>query len=203
MRTNRKCYIAMIAVFISLFVYACTRTEKPSVEANTSEKSEHAQGTESVYQSSARWDDQEGDTLKLSHLSGKIPVVAMVFTRCTFSCPKTVADLKAIEKLLPPDQKDKVVFVLVSFDSDKDHTLQLKAFFKEMQLNKNWMVLHGDPDDVRELSMLLDLKYNKQPNGDFTHSTGITVLDTKGVIAAQREGLGKDPNEIIKVIQSL
>lgn len=61
-----------------------------------------------------------------------------------------------------------MVFVLVSFDSDRDHTKELKEFAKEMKLGKNWLILHGNDEDVRELSMLLDVKYKKQPNGDFT-----------------------------------
>ncbi|WP_170827324.1 SCO family protein [Arcticibacter eurypsychrophilus] len=203
MKTKRTFYSARIALVISLFLQACTGSGNSSKQDSLSSQSVEEYSTESIYQTSAKWDNQEGDTLQLSQLSGKIPVVSMVFTRCTFSCPKTVADLKAIEDKLPPDKKDKVVFVLISFDSDRDHTKELKAFSKQMQLSKNWMVLHGNPDDVRELSMLLDVKYKKQPNGDFTHSPGITVLDTKGVVASQSEGLGKDPSDMVKVIQSL
>jgi len=203
MRTKPAFYTIMVVMLITFFLQACTETDNPSKKVSVFKESGQEYGSESIYQTSAKWDNQNGDTLELSQLSGKIPVVSMVFTRCTFSCPKTVADLKAIEDRLTPNQKDKVVFVLVSFDSDRDHTKELKAFFKEMKLNKNWMVLHGSSDDVRELSMLLDVKYKKQPNGDFTHSAGITVLDANGVIVAQREGLGKDPNEIIKVIQPL
>lgn len=203
METKCTFYSLTVFVLVSLFLQACIGTDTPSKQAGVSTESEQKYGLESIYQTTAKWDNQHGDTLKLSQLSGKIPVLSMVFTRCTFSCPKTVADLKAIEKKLPPDKKDKVIFVLISFDSDRDHTKELQAFSREMQLSKNWMVLHGNPDDVRELSMLLDVKYKKQPNGDFTHSAGITVLNTKGAIATQSEGLGKDPNDIIKVIQSL
>lgn len=200
---RRFFFYALAIVILNLALVACTDTDKSSKQVDVSTKNDGEYGSESIYQTNAQWDNQHGDTLKLSQLSGKIPVISMVFTRCTFSCPKTVADLKAIERKLSPDNKDKVVFVLVSFDSDRDHTKELKAFWREMQLNKNWMILHGNSDDVRELSMLLDVKYKMQPNGDFTHSAGITVLNTEGVIATQSEGLGNDPNDIIKVIESL
>ena len=46
--------------------------------------------------------------------------------------------------------------------------------------------------------MLLDVKYKKQPNGDFTHSSGITLLDTRGAIAAKVDGLGTDPKALLE-----
>jgi len=158
---------------------------------------------ESLYQTTGKWDDQYGDTITLTKLSGKIPILAMVFTRCTFACPRIVADLKAIEAKLPADRKDNVVFVLISFDSDRDHAEYLKAFVEKMKLGDNWLVLHGADQDVRELSMLLNVKYKKTLNGDFTHSSGISLLDTKGRLIKQREGLGLDPEDFIKAIKLL
>ena len=111
--------------------------------------------------------------------------------------------MKAIEKGLAENQKDQVVFVLVSFDSDRDHTTALKAFAKKMKLGKNWLILHGNEENVRELSMLLDVKYKKQLNGDFTHSMAISLLDKKGALAAQVDRLGADPQVILGKIKSL
>lgn len=158
---------------------------------------------ESLYQTRGKWDNQYGDTLELSKLSGKIPIISMVFTRCTFACPRIVEDMQTIEAKLPPDKKSKVVFVLISFDSDRDHTTALKDFTKHMKLTKNWIVLHGGKEDVLELSMLLNVKYKKILNGDFTHSSGISMLDTKGILVRQSEGLGKDPQEFIHAITRL
>jgi protein SCO1/2 len=179
---------------------------KPAVKGgNNTAKAVEAKeiDSESLYQLNSAWDDQNGDTITLSKLTGKIPVLAMIFTRCTFSCPRTIDDLKAIEKRLPADKKEKVVFVLVTFDSDRDHTKELKAFVKKMKLGTNWMILHGNEENVRELSMLLDVKYKKQPNGDFTHSTVISLLNTHGAIAAQTDRLGADPALMVGKIKSM
>jgi protein SCO1 len=158
---------------------------------------------ESLYQTGGKWDNQYGDTIRLSNLTGKIPVVSMVFTRCTFACPRIVADMRKIEKQVPKDKKDKVVFVLISFDTERDHTKELKDFAKQMNLGENWLVLHGNSEAVRELSMLLDVKYKRQPNGDFTHSSGITLLDTNGAIATKVEGLGTDPKALVDRIKTM
>ena len=158
---------------------------------------------ESIYQAEGKWDNQFGDTLRLADLKGKIPVVSMVFTRCTFACPRIVGDMQAIERQIPADKKDKVVFVLVSFDSERDHTTELKQFARQMKLGDNWQILHGDEESVRELSMLLDVRYKKQENGDFTHSSSMTLLDTSGAIAGRVEGLGSDPAPILEKIREI
>jgi len=196
--------IRLIIIVVTLFTVhlscgpAANEQDPKSVKSSASEPD-----AESLYQTTGNWDDQYGDTIKLAKLAGKIPILAMVFTRCTFACPRIVADMKAIETKLPAGKKDHVIFVLISFDSDRDHTEYLKGFAEKMKLGDNWLVLHGGDQDVRELSMLLNVKYKKTLNGDFTHSSGISLLDTKGRLIRQREGLAKDPEDFVKAIKLL
>ena len=42
--------------------------------------------------------------------------------------------MRKIEKQVPKDKKDEVVFVLVSFDAERDHTEELKKFAEQMNL---------------------------------------------------------------------
>lgn len=158
---------------------------------------------QSLYQSAGQWHNQHGDTLQLSALQGKIPVVAMVFTNCAYACSRIVADVQQIEKQIPADKKDQVVFVLVSFDSERDQPARLKAFASQMQLDDSWVLLHGNEQEVKELSLLLDVKYKKQPNGDFAHSNGITLLDTQGAIVTRIEGLGADARPLLEEMKRL
>lgn len=199
MRRVNFAYIVLLISITIVSIAGCTNAPKEQTEKTTFEEPE----SESIYLAEGKWDNQHGDTLQLADLKGKIPVVSMVFTRCTFACPRIVGDMQAIEKQIPDDKKDQVVFVLVSFDSERDNTPELKQFTRQMKLGDNWQVLHGDEESVRELSMLLDVKYKKQDNGDFTHSSSIALLDTEGAIATRVEGLGADPKPIIEKIRML
>lgn len=194
---------SFLIIAFSGFLSSCQPSAKQVNDAELAEQASQELDPESIYQTLGDWDNQYGDTIKLGSLTGKIPVVSMVFTGCTFACPRIVADMRNIEKKLPEDKKSDVVFVLVSFDSARDSTIKLKAFSQQMGLDEKWLVLHGDEDEVRELSMLLNFKYKQQPNGDFTHSSGITLLNRQGVVVHQTEGLGKAPEEILTKIQSL
>ncbi len=193
--------IAIIATMLGALPGSSCQQSGTTPGKAISESSEIQQ--ESIYLAEGKWDNQYGDTLKLADFRGKIPVVSMVFTKCTFACPRIVGDMQAIEKQIPADKKDRVVFVLVSFDSDRDHTAELKQFSRQMKLGDNWQVLHGDEESVRELSMLLDVKYKKQDNGDFSHSSSITLLNTEGAIAGRVDGLGSDPAPIVRKLGQL
>lgn len=190
---------------IFLFIFIISSTLLLSCKQETKSEVEVAQplDPESIYQLEGQWHTQNNDTIQLSQLEGKIPVVAMVFTNCGFACPRIVADLKIIEEQLPEEKEDEVVFVLVSFDTERDHPARLLEFAKEMKLNKNWMLLHGGEEEVRELSMVLDVQYKKQPDGNFAHSNNIILLDKKGVIVTQIEGLRTNSNPIVAEIKKL
>lgn len=159
--------------------------------------------SESLYQMDGKWTTQNGKTFQLSELKGKIPVVAMVFTSCTYACPKIIEDIQSVKRQVPADKKDQMVYVLISFDTERDTPERLKEYAANQQLDDQWILLHGDEDEVREMSMLLNVKYKKQPNGDFAHSNEVTLLDTEGTIAAQVEGLGKDQKPIVDKIKAL
>src|SRR5690606_32328154 len=117
---------------------------------------------ESIYQFNGEWHSQDGDTVTLESLRGKIPVIAMVFTYCEFACPRIIADIKKLHDQVPPGKEEEVIFVLVSFDTERDHPERLKEYADRMNLGDNWLLLHGNEDNVRMLSMLLDVKYQKQ-----------------------------------------
>src|SRR5471030_574036 len=74
----------------------------------------------SLYSLDATWTADVGKEVKLAALRGRPQVMALFFTSCEYSCPLIVKDMKAIEKGLPADTRDKVDFLLVSIDPDRD-----------------------------------------------------------------------------------
>ena len=56
---------------------------------------------------------------------------------------------------------------------------------------------------MRLLAAVLGIRYKKQLNGDFSHSSVITVLDSGGEIRHQQTGLRKAPDEVAAVINGL
>ncbi|WP_256013537.1 SCO family protein [Desertivirga xinjiangensis] len=193
-----KKIIACLLTLAFVAIYSCSGNK-----VDVGKEPGPALPPESVYNLETTWEDQNGDSLQLKELRGKIPVMSMIFTRCAFACPRIIADMKAVASQVPGDKKDKVVFVLVSFDSDHDNAARLKQFASQMQLDDQWVLLHGDPEQVRELSMILNIKYKKQPDGSFSHSNVLSVLGPDGVIEGQSEGLGVNPEMLTSKIEDL
>ncbi|WP_242920165.1 SCO family protein [Pontibacter liquoris] len=158
----------------------------------------------SLYNLTSDWTNQNNQKMKLEKLRGKAQLVAMIYTSCGYACPRTVADLKSIEQELGKYKIGDVGIVLVSMDPDRDTPAKLKAFAKANQLDtRTWTLLTSQPDDIQELAALLNVKYSKDLNGNFSHSNIITVLNAQGEIVHQQEGLGTAPTQTVKVIQGL
>jgi protein SCO1 len=156
--------------------------------------------SESIYQVTDTFQTQNDKKVALSSFEGKPTVVGMIFTHCTYACPRLTADIKNIEEQLKSDD-GKVNYLLVSFDSQRDLPEQLQKFANANQLDKNFSLLHGDENAVRTLSVLLNVQFEKDAQGNFSHSNVISVLDKKGVLVFQKEGLNADPTDIISTIK--
>ena len=196
MKTYKLLNVAALAGV--LLLAACK--DKNTVPEKTVNKSDSAVVNKrdglSIYQLDGKWVTQNNKTITLSDLKGKVQVIAMIFTHCRYACPKIVDDIQEIEAQIPVNMKGKVGYTLVTFDVDRDSVGQLKAFAKDEGLDSNWRLLRGDEEEVRELSMLLDVNYEKLENGDFNHTSVITILDENGVKIHRHEGLEMDAKEM-------
>ena len=192
---------------IAAFVFAgCSDAGNQSAFAGEPLKTDVAPvGTlsaESIYQLSDTFQTQDNKSVTLSSFEGKPTVMAMIFTHCTYACPRLTADIQNIEHSLK-DENGKVNFVLVSFDSDRDLPDTLKKYARSMGLDANWTLLHGSDDAVRTLSVLLNVQYLKDAQGNFSHSNIISVLDKDGLLRFQKEGLDADHSQTIASVRQL
>jgi protein SCO1/2 len=146
-------------------------------------------GNGSVYLLPGSWTDQHDHPVVLSDLKGKVQVVAMIFTHCGYACPRIVQDMKAIQQRLPASERKHVGFLLVSFDSERDDPAQLARYAAQQGLDDQWTLLHGDARQVRELSMLLNVRYQQAGDGGYVHSNSILILDAGGVVRRSLDGL--------------
>jgi len=196
----------LIYSLFTVVLFSCSNVNTQSAFTGEVQKSNTAPvgtlSSESIYQLTDTFQTQDNKTVTLSSFKGKPTVVAMIFTHCTYACPRLTADIKNIESKLK-DENGKVNFVLISFDADRDLPDTLKKYATSMGLDENWTLLHGDENVVRTLSVLLNVQFAKDAEGNFSHSNIISVLDKKGVLVFQKEGLGADAAETLNTIRQL
>jgi protein SCO1/2 len=157
----------------------------------------------SLYQVDSTWITDKGDSIKLAGFAGRPQVLTMFFSNCTYACPILANDMKKIEAALPAELRSSVQFSLVSFDADRDTPAALAKFRKSRAIPDSWTLLTAKPDDILELAMLLGIKFKKEPSSEFSHSNVITILDAKGQIVLQQNGLNNDPAEIASTLKRL
>ncbi|HAB19605.1 MAG TPA: SCO family protein [Verrucomicrobiota bacterium] len=155
----------------------------------------------SLYQLESVWTSDVGTRTRLGVFRGRPQIVALFFTHCEYACPILVSELKRLEQALPADLRERVDFLLISFDSARDTPAQLADYRRVHELDlAHWSLLRGEVDDVRELAALLGVNYRADARGQFAHSNVITVLDAEGSIARQFTGLKLPVDDVIKVL---
>jgi len=158
---------------------------------------------DSVYNLNSDLIDKNGATYKLGDLNGKVQVLSMIYTRCKTICPIIIANMKAIEKLLPEEVLDKVQFSLISLDPDKDSVSTLTKFSEEKKMTNRWNLFKTTKEETLKIALALGIKYKKENNDEYTHSNLIIILDKEGVIKLHHQGLDKNYSNVIKLIKDL
>ncbi|HVS97692.1 MAG TPA: SCO family protein [Puia sp.] len=157
----------------------------------------------SIYQLPGVWLDQHNHSVSLNTLKGKVQVVAMIFTHCGYACPRLVQEMKDIEDSLSASQRAGVGYVLVSFDTRRDDPARLQQYAEEQRLDGHWVLLHGNAEEVRQLSMLLNVSYQPAADGNFNHSNAVVILDRQGTPRQTLEGLSSNAALAIRTIGRL
>lgn len=144
----------------------------------------------SVYELPGSWRDQSGRERDLASLTGRVQIVAMVYTECTHTCPAILAEFKQIQAELDPALTHKVGFVFVSLAPARDTPERLAAYAGSARLEADrWTLLSGSEGSVRELAALLGIRYREEVDGEISHANMYFVLDPAGRIAHRQSGL--------------
>jgi len=169
-------------VFLLALVFIVSCKEQPKVVEELP--------SDSIFNLTSNWQDQNGKDLKLADLRGKTLVVVMIYTTCKSACPILVSDMKKIEKEIDPTVLKDVNLVLVSIDPEHDTPEVLKKFAETRRMTEpHWVFLRSNEDATQEFANVLSMKYKKISPVDFSHSNIISIFNPLGELVVQEEGL--------------
>lgn len=157
---------------------------------------------DSIYQAGSTWSLQDGRRIRLNELSGQPVLMTMAYTSCEYTCPLIVEKLRAIETAVREQGGTRYRIVIASFDPKGDRPDKLVAFMKKRKIDKpSWsMIVADDASSTRELAILLGINYKAEEGGHFSHSNVISLLDEKGRVLLQLNGLNADHAELVKAM---
>lgn len=201
----RKGQVIVLAIFSLFILSSCSKDDDIDMEKFKKENAYEGEGfapsDESIFNLTSKWENQNGDTVKLTTVAGKATILAMIYTHCEYSCPLITADMKKLFSMIPKDRRDDVNFLIVSIDPIHDRPDTLARYMKKHEMDeKYWTMLTGSETKIRELAAVLGFKYKKSSLMDYAHSNLISVLNPKGEIVEQINGFDSDKKKIINKI---
>ncbi|HEX8792176.1 MAG TPA: SCO family protein [Polyangiaceae bacterium] len=136
----------------------------------------------SIYALPMMLTDQDGAKVGLDVFRGKPVFIGMFYGRCPSACPLLVSTIKATLAELAPPAAAEVRVLLVSFDPEHDTPEALHSIVQQRGLDARWKLANAPEDQVRDLAEILGIRYRRLPDGSFSHTSSIVLLDRSGAI---------------------
>lgn len=151
---------------------------------------------DSVYRVAATLTDQNGVQQTFAESAGHVRLVSMFYASCGYVCPLLIEQLRRIESQLSDSERARLRVLLISLDPERDTPQALAELAARRKLDlARWTLVQPAADDLRKLSAVLGVQYRQRDDGEFNHSSVITLLDAEGRVLAQTGNLSEKPNE--------
>jgi protein SCO1/2 len=147
---------------------------------------------------------QDGASVKLADYRGKVVAVTFIFTLCTYTCPVLTPMMSFVQDQLGADFGEKVHFVSITVDPERDTPEVLKEYAQAFGANlSGWAFLTGTPDAIRDVTRRYGIFAAKTANGSIDHTFLTSIIDQRGILRVQYLGVRFDPEEFRRDLVSL
>ena len=166
-----------VGVSASTFYFLMNHIDTPSIEHGrklTSNKTIDVTGLES----------HTNLSLDNGFLQNKWTMLTFGFTSCPDICPTAMAAFRDELNLLSENQ-DRVQFVFVTVDPERDSKAKLKEYLG--YFHKDIIGLTGSPESLARFAKLFGVYFEKQAQGEsytMNHSQQFFLIDPQGKLAA-------------------
>jgi protein SCO1/2 len=147
---------------------------------------------------------QDGTRVSLADLRGKVVAVTFIYTSCIDTCPVLTALMALVQDKLGQDFGEKVAFVSITVDPERDTPEVLKQYADTFGANlKGWAFLTGDPAAIRDITRRYGVFAAKNANGEVDHTFLTSIVDRNSMLRVQYLGVRFDPDEFRRDLLSL
>lgn len=153
--------------------------------------------------------NQEGQTVSLANVDGKIRVVNYFFTTCKGICPRMNENMTKVYQAYRGN--NDVLIMSHTVDPKKDTVGAIKAYSLRFDADpKQWLFLTGDKKALYQMAReeylvtVVDDTATVDIEADFIHSERFILVDKGGRIRGQYNGLNNgEVNQLIGDIKEL
>jgi protein SCO1/2 len=150
---------------------------------------------------------QDGSTLSLSDLRGKVVVLTFVYTRCPLPnfCPAMDQKFAQLFNMIKgvPQRADHVRLLSVSFDPEHDTP---EALARHARLRGArpplWTFAVASHAELSKVAPAVGLMYGPTPN-EIMHNLTTSVIAPDGTLALRESGNAWKPEDLFKTVVGL
>jgi protein SCO1 len=147
---------------------------------------------------------QDGKRLAFKDLRGKVLAVTFIFASCADTCPLLTAKMVGIQDRLGSVFGEKVYFVSITVDPQRDTPDVLKRYAEAYKVNPaGWAFLTGTRAEIRDVAKRYGIYAKKTSRGDVDHTFLTSLVDQSGTLRVQYMGVQFNPDEMLRDLQSL
>jgi protein SCO1/2 len=142
--------------------------------------------------------DQDGERVRLEDLRGRAVLLDFIFTHCPGPCPILTGVHVAIQRMLPDDQRERVHFVSISLDPERDRPEVLRAYAKARGADlSGWSFLTGSAEEIDPVLAAYGVGKRLVEGEEIEHTVATFLIDPSGWIAKRYLGLAHEPSEML------
>jgi protein SCO1 len=147
---------------------------------------------------------QDGAPVALAQFRGKVVAVTFIYTLCANTCPVLTPMMSFVQDRLGTDFGQKIVFISVTVDPERDTPQVLKEYAQAFGANPaGWFFVTGAADVIRDVTRRYGVFAAKAADGNIDHTFLTSVIDPRGVLRVQYLGVRFDPEELRRDLLSL
>jgi protein SCO1/2 len=158
---------------------------------------------DSIYNLQVPVEDQSGAITGLDRYRGQPVLVTMFYASCPHVCPMLISTIGQLESKLSPEELSELRVITISIDPERDVPALLLETMQRHSVDANrWSMVRPEPGDLRAIAGVFGVKYKQLPDGEFSHSTKIILLDRDGVTVASSDQIGRQDAVFLESIKA-
>ena len=138
---------------------------------------------------------QDGARVRLTDFRGKVVAVTFIYSLCTSTCPVLTPLMSRVQDQLGADFGNKVVFVSITVDPERDTPEMLKLYAEAFGADRAGWFFTGTPAAIRDVIRSYGIFASDNAAGDIDHTFLTSIIDQHGFLRVQYLGVRFSPDE--------
>lgn len=148
--------------------------------------------------------DQNGGRFSFEALRGRTVVMNFIFTHCFSSCPMQTRALATVQRKVGQTLGDRVAFVSISLDPERDTPAELKRFATSLGADlSRWSFVTGAKNEIALLTQRFPVQARPLPAGQIDHRIAVFLFGRDQRLLQTYTGEPLDETRLITEIQTV